>query len=140
MPLTVPDTGLGATVTGTGLVTTLVKKISDLTISQEPLETTHLGTTGYKTFRPGDLRGAPEMTITFYWTGAAVPITTAMINTAEPYAGITNFAVTYPGAGSVQGTVFVKSVKFPSVEQGKIMEGEYTVQFDGATALTFTTT
>ena len=135
--LTVPDTGLGATISGTGLVTTLIKKIGDYSIGTEQLETTSLATSGMKTIRPSDLRNNPELTITFYWTGAAPGITTQMIPTAEPYAGI-SATITYPGAGSLQGTVFVKSVKFPSCEQGKIMEGEYTIVFDGATAPSFT--
>jgi hypothetical protein len=33
--LTVPDTGLGATISGTGLITTLIKKIGDYSIGTE---------------------------------------------------------------------------------------------------------
>lgn len=134
--LTVPDTGLGATISG-GPVSTLIKKIGDFTIGTEQLETTSLATTGMKTIRPSDLRANPEVTVVFYWSGAAPGITTAMIPTAEPYSG-SSITITYPGAGSIQGTGFVKSVKFPSCEQGKIMEGEYTIVFDGATAPSFT--
>jgi len=135
--LTVPDTGLGATISGTGLVTTLVKRIGGLQIAVDQLETTTLATTGMKTVRPSDLRNNPEFEVEFYWSGAAVPITTAMIPTAEPYAGI-SATITYPGAGSLQGTVFVKSVDFPSCAPGEILMGKYTCVFDGVTAPSFT--
>jgi hypothetical protein len=135
--LTVPKTGLGSTISGTGLITTLVKKISDFSITVDSLETTHLGTTNMKTERPSDLRTPGEVTVNFYWTGAAPPITTAMIPTSEPYAG-TTVTITYSSAGSVTFTGFVKSVKFPSCEQGKILEGEYVISIDGYSPPAFT--
>jgi hypothetical protein len=135
--LTVADTGLGATISGTGLVTTQITRIGDFNISVDALDITDLGTTLYEKLRPSDLRKNPEIEIEFNWLGAAPPITTAMIPSAEPYAGIA-VTLTFPGAGSVQGTAFVKNVKFPSCEKGVIMRGSYTLQFDGATSLTFT--
>jgi hypothetical protein len=135
--LTVADTGLGATISGTGLVTTQITRIGDFNISVDALDITDLGTTLYEKLRPSDLRKNPEIEIEFNWLGAAPPITTAMIPSAEPYAGI-SVTLTFPGAGSVQGTAFVKNVKFPSCEKGVIMRGSYTLQFDGATSLTFT--
>ena len=135
--LTVADTGLGATISGTGLVTTQITRIGDFNISVDALDITHLGTTLYELLRPSDLRKNPEIEIEFNWLGAAPPITTAMIPSAEPYAGI-SVTLTFPGAGSVQGTAFVKDVKFPPCEKGVIMRGSYTIQFDGATSLTFT--
>jgi hypothetical protein len=135
--LTVPDTGLGATIAGTGLVTSLIKRISPLTIEVGTLEITSLADTGMKKMRPGDLRENPTVEVEFYWTGGAVPITTAMVPTAEPYAGLTA-TITYPGAGNVAGTVFVKSVEFPNAAQGEVMMGKYVLQFDGATAPVYT--
>lgn len=138
MPLTVPDTGLGATIAGTGLVTTLIKNISGMTIGVDTLDVTHLATTGFKAARPSDLRNNPEVEVTFYWTGASVPITSMMVPTVEPYAGLTA-TITYPGAGNVAGTVFVKSVEFPQAAQGEIMTGKYVLLYDGATGPAFTT-
>lgn len=135
--LTIPDTGLGATLSATGIAPTLIKRIGPVTISTDSLETTSLATTGMKTLRPSDLRNNPEIEIEFYWTGASVPITTAMIPTAEPYAGVTA-TVTYPGAGSLAGTVHVKSVEFPACEQGQIMMGKMVLQYDGVGLPTFT--
>lgn len=135
--LSVADTGLGASISGSGLITTQITRIGDFNVSVDTLEISDLSTTGFEALRPSDLRKNPEVEIEFNWLGAAVPITTAMIPTSEPYAGI-SVTITFPGAGSVTGTAFVKNVKFPSCEKGQIMKGSYTLQFDGATDLSYT--
>jgi hypothetical protein len=135
--LTVADTGLGATISGTGLITTQVVSIGEMTISVDTLDITSLDTAGFEALRPSDLRKNPEVDVVFNWLGAAIPITTAMIPTSEPYAGIATI-VTFPGAGSLQGTAFVKEVKTPKLAKGEVMKGSYKLQFDGATDVTFT--
>lgn len=135
--LTKARTGLGATISGTGLITTQVTRIGNIKIGVDSLNISHLGTSGYEEERPGDLRKNPDLEVEFNWLGAAVPITTSMIPTSEPYAG-TSVTITLPGAGSYQGTAFVKEVEFPQAEKGSIMKGKYVLQFDGATAITFT--
>jgi len=134
--LTVPVTGNGATISGLG-ITTFLTSISSLKIQQTPLDVTVLSTTGFKRMRPGDLRDLPEVTVEFYWLGAAVPTSTTMIPTSEPYAG-TTFTITYPGAGSFAGTAHVKSVDFPAPKNGEVMKGSMTIQYDGVTGPTFT--
>lgn len=135
--LTVPDTGLGGTLSATGIAPTLIKRIGAVTIETDAVEFTDLSHTGMKRMRPSDLRNNPTVEIDFYWVGASVPITSAMIPTAEPYAGVTA-TITYPGAGSLAGTVFVKSVTLPEVAQGQIMMGKMVLQFDGVSLPTFT--
>jgi len=135
--LTVADTGLGATISGTGLITTQVVSIGEMTIGVDVLNISDLSTVGFELERPGDLRKNPEVEVVFNWLGAAIPITTAMIPTAEPYAGIAS-VITFPGAGSLQGTVFVKQAKTPKLAKGEVMRASYTLQFDGATDITFT--
>ena len=135
--LTKARTGLGATISGTGLITTQVTRIGNIKIGVDSLNISHLGTSGYEEERPGDLRKNPDLEVEFNWLGASVPITTSMIPTSEPYAG-TSVTITLPGAGSYQGTAFVKEVEFPQAEKGSIMKGKYVLQFDGATAITFT--
>ena len=135
--LTKARTGLGATISGTGLVTTQVTRIGNMKIGVDVLDITHLGTTGFEENRPGDLRKNPDLEIEFNWLGAAVPIATEMIPATEPYAGIA-VTLTFPGAGSAQGTAFVKEVEFPSAEKGSIMKGKYVLQFDGGTDITYT--
>jgi len=106
--LTVPTTGLGATISGTGLITTKLKRIGEMTIGVDQLDITDLGAAGFELLRPSDLRKNPEVEVEFYWLGSTIPFTTAMIPSAEPYAGI-SVTITLPGAGSFQGTAFVKS-------------------------------
>jgi hypothetical protein len=135
--LTIPDTGLGTTLSATGIAPTLIKRISPVKFSVGEIETTDLSTTAFKTRRPSDLREFTEVEIEFYWTGASVPITTAMIPTAEPYAGVTA-TITYPGAGSLSGTVFVKEVDTPNCAQGEAMMGRMVLAFDGVSDPAFT--
>ncbi len=61
--LTVADTGLGATISGTGLITTQVTRIGDFNISVDSLDISHLGTTAFEELRPSDLRKNPEVEI-----------------------------------------------------------------------------
>jgi hypothetical protein len=135
--LTVADTGLGATISGTSLITTQVVSIGEMTISVDSLDITSLDTTGFEALRPSDLRKNPEVDIVFNWLGAAIPFAATMIPTSEPYAG-TSVTITLPGAGSFQGTAFVKEVKTPKLAKGEVMKGSYKLQFDGATDVTFT--
>jgi hypothetical protein len=133
--LTIPRSGLGATISGTGLITQYVTKISEIQIAVDTLDLTTLANTGYKTQRPSDLRNLPSFEVEFLWTGAAIPTSTAMIPTSEPYTGILA-TVTFPSAGSIQGTGFVSNVKLPSPQQGQIMKGSYTFSFDGGPGTT----
>ena len=135
--LTKARTGLGATISGTGLITTQITRIGDIRIGVDSLNISDLSTTGYEKERPGDLRKNPDLEVEFNWLGASPPIGTAMVPTSEPYTGI-SVTITLPGAGSYQGTAFVKEVEFPSAEKGSIMKGKYVLQFDGDTAITFT--
>lgn len=135
--LTVPDTGLGATLSATGIAPTMIKRIGAVTIEVDSVDFTHLGHTGMKRSRSSDLRNNPTVEIEFLWLGEAVPITTAMVTTTEPYAGVTA-TITYPGAGSLAGTVFVKSVTFPEAAQGQIMTGKMVLQYDGVSLPAFT--
>ena len=134
--LTVPRTGNGATISGLGITTFLIS-IGAFKIGQTPLDITTLSHTGFKRMRPGDLRDLPEITVEFYWMGEAPPIGVTMVPTSEPYAGAT-FTITYPGAGSLAGTAFVKSVDFPSPKNGEVMKGSMTIQYDGVTGPAFT--
>lgn len=139
--LTVPLSGLGATISGLG-ITTLLTSISSAKIAATPLDITTLATTGYEKMRPGDLRKLPKVSVEFYWTGAAPPISTTMIpaapSTSGEYTG-SLFTITYPTAGSLQGSAFVEEVDFPNCKAGEIMKGSMTIQFDGgATAVSFT--
>ena len=61
--LTVADTGLGATISGTSLITTQVVSIGEMTISVDSLDISSLDTTGFEALRPSDLRKNPEVEV-----------------------------------------------------------------------------
>jgi hypothetical protein len=134
--LTVPDVGNGVTISGLG-ITTFLTKINGFKIGVDPIDITTLSDTGFEKMRPGALRKLPEIKVEFFWMGAAPPISTTMVPTSEPYAGAT-FTLTYPGAGILAGTAFVKEVEFPSATNKEAMMGSMTIQYDGATGPTFT--
>ena len=80
--LTVADTGLGATISGTGLITTQVKRISGIKIDVDTLNITHLGTTGFEELRPSDLRKNGEVEVEFNWLGAATLVASLVASLA----------------------------------------------------------
>ena len=124
--LTTPVTGNGATVAGLGL-TTLIKKISGFSETLAVLDISSLASTAFMKKKKSDLVEPGKITIDCYWTGAAMTV-----------GSTGTFTITYPSAGSYAGTGFISEVKYPDVENGSIMMGSYTVQFDGATGPAFT--
>lgn len=58
------DVGTGASISfGTSGFSAYITEISGPGLTRDPVETTHLGTTGGKTFRPGDLYDGGEVTL-----------------------------------------------------------------------------
>jgi len=103
--LTIPDTGNEASVTGLGIVTNVVS-IDAITIGQSPIEISTLATTGYKKWRPGDLREKVTVKWKYMWMGADPGFGTSMIPSAEPYAG-TAFTITFPA--NVASSAIIRS-------------------------------
>lgn len=127
---TVPITGNGATISGLG-VTTQLTGIEGFSIEREGLDISVLATTSYKKMRPTDLATPPEVKVTFFWLGADGSCLTNMTSISEPYAG-TTVTITFPNSGGAfAGKAFVKSFEFPSCKNGEVMQGSYTLQFDG---------
>lgn len=138
MATTVPLTGAGATITGTGF-TSFVTSIKIGTTSVEQLEWSDLSTTDYKQLRPSDLKNAPEVTLKCFYIGGAPPVGTTMTQAIGTiYAGVTCL-VTLPTltGGSLTGTGFVKSWDGPEAKQGELMEGTIVFQYDGVTGPTW---
>lgn len=126
-----PDTGHGATLTfGTSAYAFNWTSIDSGEKSRPPIETTHLGTTGERTFMPGDLDDAGELTVPFQWDNTLDEITTT--TTAE------TITVTYPGGATLAGTGLITRVKRPNLQTGEVSMGEITVKWDGGTGPTFT--
>jgi hypothetical protein len=76
-------TGMGTTVTfGTSSFTLSKTEVSTSGESRDAIETTHLGTTGYKTFIPADLVDGGEMTIRGQFLGDETPPISGAAETA----------------------------------------------------------
>ena len=130
------DTGHGATVT---LATTgLSLNWTSIDLGEETIndvEQTHLGTTGYREYRPGDLKEPGEVVIPFQWDSEAAQIAVGTVESLTftfPTATGQSTAATYAGTG------YIKRVKRPNLQTDTIQDGELTVKFDGITGPTYT--
>lgn len=131
------DTGHGASVTfGTSSYSFNWTSINMGQQTRNDVSTTHLGTTGFETFIPGDLANAGEITIPFQFDAeASIPATSTAAETVTitlPQATGQTAAATYAGTG------YVKSVTLPELSTDTIQAGEFIVKWDGETGPTFT--
>ena len=126
------DTGNGATVTfAQGITAALkVRRITPSADSRGRIDTSHLGTTGMRTFIPEDLGDAQTLTIEAIWdTFFATP--TAGLN-------LGNVTVTYPlrtgetTAASFVGKAHVSSVQLPSLANNELQIIQLVIQFEEA--------
>lgn len=132
------DTGNGATLTfASTSFAVLVKKISGWEETIEKLDVTNLASTGRKRYISSDLKEPPEITYDFYWdttkdmpTIGGAPETITVTFPVRANGGETNGA-TYAGTG------FIKSIKWPDLENGSVQMGSLTVCYDGTTGPTY---
>ena len=124
------DVGTGTTIVfGTSGFSAEVMTINGNDITREDIETTHMGTTGYKTYIPGDLveGGAIEMEINFD-PDAQPPITgvpeTITITFPLPAGGITPADVEFSG--------YVNSWSWADPMEEK-MTADVSIKVDGVT-------
>ena len=129
------DIGNGASITfGTSSFTASYISVEPPEFTRESIETSHLGTTSYKTFMADDLVDPGEMTCTIQHDPDEQP----------PFSGAAEtITITYPlpsgmsTAATLAGTGFVTSYKpGSSLENGTLMEAEMTIKFSGT--MTFT--
>lgn len=138
------DTGNGATLTQTGtdaavlnfFTTVQVKRIEFPEESVEKLDSSHLGTTTYRSYIPADLSDPPSLTVScIFDTSVDLPSAGADMGTVT---------VTYPlrtgevGAATYAGTGYLGAITRPTVANGEIMEVSLRVDFDGETGPAFT--
>lgn len=103
--------------------------------SRDKIETSHLGTTGYKTFIPGDLDDPGEVTLEVQFDPTA-----SLPSMADPET----VTITYPKkvgtntAASLAGSGFITKAGTPELRNGQVMVQEITVAFDGITGPAFT--
>lgn len=132
------DTGTGATLT---LATTgTVGQIRSMTLpelSVEDIETTHLGTTGQRTYVASDLAEPGEL--------QAEILFDTEVNSLETFGASETVTITFPISGSgnttnatLAGTGYIKAQKFPDLSVGELQVYSLTVKLDGQTAMAWT--
>lgn len=134
------DTGHGATLalSGTDTVNGNVVSITGHEETIESIEDTHLGTTDYKTYVPGDLKEPGELQFTILFNKANDALTLGST------AASGNLTLTMPLAtgestnATIVGSGFLTRTKFPDHVTDELLQAEYTFKFDGVTGPTWT--
>lgn len=126
-------TGHGATLTLSGFSVSIIS-IGGFTQSRPALDTSHLGTTDYRTFIPGDLADPGEFEVTFFYDSS----------TEAPIVGAAaSLTITLPdstsGSGSgatIAASAFCTSWTTPELVTDQLMTA--TATFKWADGPTFT--
>ena len=134
------DTGHGASVTfGTTAWTGKIVGIpTNVALTRDPVDISHLATSGQREYMAGDLDaiGAVTLDVAFE-TATGLPGTTGTPET------ITITFPLAPGGGGVTaakiaGTGFISGITYPPLQTNTMQTGQITIQFDGDTGPTFT--
>lgn len=132
----VVDTGHGATATLSSSAYSFNWTSLDLgEETLEPVDTTHLGTSGYRTSIPGDLKSPGQVTMPHQFDAEAAQIVLGTVET---------LTITFPqesgqsAAATLVGTGFFLRHKRPNLQTDTIQDGELVFQFNGLTGPTFT--
>ncbi len=130
------DTGHGATISfGTQGGTWRATRITPSAESRPAIDASHLGTTGYREFLPGDLINAGEFVVEFQFQGnQGLPTRT----TAETVTITHALASGEATAATIAGTAFVTEAKYPDLNTDELKKGSFTVKWDGYTGPTYT--
>lgn len=130
------DTGHGATMTfGTSSLSYNWTSIDMGETTLPDVDTVHLGTTGNRTYLPGDLTDDGEVTIPFQFDAEAALPTLGSVETVT---------VTFPqeagqtAPATYAGTAYIKRVRKPNLQTDTLQDGEITIRWDGQTGPTFT--
>lgn len=125
-----PDTGTGTTIAfGTSGFTAEIMSVNGNDISREDIETTHMGTTNYKTFIPGDLVDGGTLEVEFSLDPDDQPPVTAAAETITvtfPVPSGLSSGATYVFSG------YVNSWSFTDAKE-ELMTGSMTIKVDGNT-------
>jgi len=130
------DTGNGATLAlGTTGAVGNVRNIGEIAKELGKIETSHLGTTGQKTYIPDDLEEPGEVEFEVEWTTTTTLPSTGVVET---------LTITYPKrtgeatAANHAGTGFITKVSTPQLVNGTLQVAKITFAFDGDTGPTYT--
>ena len=138
MANTYVDTGHGATISfGSSLY---AFNWTAIDIGEETIpdvDRTHLATSGFREYIPGDLATPGEVTVAFQHDSNAAAITLGLVQSIT----VTLPIPTGGAAGAYwAGTGYIKRVKRPNLATDELQVGELTVMFDGITGPTLTPT
>ena len=125
-------TGNGATLTFSGF-TGNVTTISGAEMEIEAIETSHLGTTGYREYIPGSLKEGGELEVEFIFTGDMIDLGdsgTVTVTYPKTTSGSTSGA-------TLSGSAFVQNLSYPEATNGEALAASVTFKFDGDTDPTF---
>jgi hypothetical protein len=133
------DTGNGATLTFSSTSFAVgLQNIQGWTEEIERLEVSTLASTGFKKYIVSDLIEAPEITVNFYWDTSL----------AKPTIGGTSetITITFPlrtnggeaTAANYAGSGFIRSITWPTLENGSVQMGSMVLSFNGVTGPTWT--
>ena len=131
------DVGTGATIAFA--TSSIAVNMTSLSLGEHTIpivDTTHLGSTGFRTMMGGDLKTPGEVTCEFIWDNEAGPAVTATAETVTitfPTAvANTTSAATYIGTG------IVSTVVYPTLGIDELQTGSLTVTWNGGTGPTYT--
>ena len=134
------DTGHGATAafsSSTGYDNYLFTTIGLGGSTIPTIDTTHLGTTGFRTYIPGDLKDTNEISFGFRFDPEDQSAATLPVGTVQ------TLTITWPNSGglateaTLTGTGFVTDYQFPELTTDTVQDGTMTFKFDGTTGPTF---
>ena len=135
--MALPELGTGATIAfGTSTYSASVEEISwDGAYERSVIETTHLGTTTARTFKPGDLYDPGTLTVTYQFDPDSV-------SASAPFTGaVETVTITFPNSAAAGGnttwaaSMFVTGVS-PNVPLEEKMMMTLTLKATGAITVT----
>lgn len=140
------DTGNGATLT---LATTgAIGSIVEMTLPEwtlEKIDDSHLGTTNFRTYIPGDLAEPGEITATLIFDSELTTYPAIASTTDSTWENPQTVTVTFPisntsntSAATLAGTGFITGFSFPQLANNTLQTATITVAFDGKTEPAFT--
>lgn len=130
------DTGHGATLTLS--TSALSFNWTSIDLGEETIDdiaTSHLGSTGYKEYVPGDLKEGGSITIPFQFDNEAALPGLGTVETATVTFPLASGQTT---AATLAGTGYLKRLKRPNLQTDTLQDGELVFMWDGGTGPAFT--
>lgn len=126
-------TGNGATLTFSGFAGN-VTTISGAEMEVEAIETSHLGSTGFREYIPSTLKEGGELEVEFLFTGSMLTLgDTQTVTVTYPVTNSSNSS-----GATLSGTAFVQNLSYPEATNGEALAASVTFKFDGDTDPVFT--